>query len=130
SVHDNYINKNGSPTYFYPDTTTTDTYCGDFDMVTGALVDGSCGGTSSTKFSINDRVQVSSGPLNVRATPNTTGTLLGIQATGALGTVIGGPTAQGGFNWWQITYDAAPSGWSVEDFLTKVVADITPPVIT
>src|SRR3989338_8185068 len=70
---------------------------------------------SSTKFSLNDRVQVSSdllnvGLLNVRSTPD--GTLLGTQATGALGTVIGGPTNAGGFNWWNINYDSAPDGWS------------------
>jgi hypothetical protein len=80
----------------------------------------------STKFSLNDRVQVSNGPLNVRATANTTGTLLGTQATGNLGTVIGGPTTAGGFTWWNINYDSAPDGWSAEDFLVKY----TPPAPT
>jgi hypothetical protein len=76
----------------------------------------------STKFSLNDRVQVTNGPLNVRSTANTTGTQLGTQATGALGTVVGGPTAQGGFNWWQINYDSGADGWSVETYLTKYTA--------
>jgi hypothetical protein len=88
------------------------------------------GGTTppSTKFAINDRVQVSSGPLNVRATANTTGTLLGTQATNALGTVIGGPTAQGGFNWWNVNYDSGVDGWSAEDFLVKAAATPAPTV--
>jgi hypothetical protein len=75
----------------------------------------------STKFVIGDRVQATAN-LNVHATPTTAGTLLGTQASGAQGTVTGGPTAQGGFNWWQIDYDTAPDGWSVEDFLVKVAA--------
>ncbi|MFA5809799.1 MAG: Ig-like domain-containing protein, partial [Thermoleophilia bacterium] len=87
-------------------------------------------GAASTKFVLGDRVQVSSGPLNVRATPTTAGTLLGTQATGALGTVIGGPTAADGFNWWNINYDTGADGWSVEDFLVKIIADTTPPTVS
>lgn len=79
-------------------------------------------GSGATKISANDRVQVSSGPLNVRATANTAGTLLGTQATGAFGTVISGPIAQGGFNWWNVNYDTGVDGWSVENYLTKAVA--------
>ena len=81
---------------------------------------------SSTKFSINDRVQVSSGPLNVRSTAN--GTLLGTQATNALGTVIGGPTNAGGYNWWNINYDSGVDGWSAEDYLIKYITSATPTV--
>ena len=88
------------------------------------------GGTTpppSTKFSLNDRVQVFSGPLNVRATASASGTLLGQQATGNLGTVIGGPIAADGFNWWNINYDNAPDGWSAEDYLVKYTAPTPPP---
>ena len=70
----------------------------------------------STKFQINDRVQVTAS-LNVRSTPSTSGTLLGTQTTGALGTVIGGPVNANGFNWWNVNYDTGADGWSVEDFL-------------
>ncbi|MFA6161789.1 MAG: endo alpha-1,4 polygalactosaminidase, partial [Patescibacteria group bacterium] len=86
----------------------------------------------STKFSLNDRIQVSSGPLNVRATAATTGTLLGTQATGVLGTVIGGPTASGGYNWWNVNFDTGVDGWVAEDYLVKYVAppaDTTAPTV-
>src|SRR5207244_3593842 len=76
---------------------------------------------ASTKFLINDRVKVSSGPLNVRGTASISGTLLGTQATNALGTVIGGPTYADGYWWWNINYDSGVDGWSVEDYLVKYV---------
>jgi len=75
----------------------------------------------------NDRVQVSSGPLNVRATASATGTLLGQQQVGALGTVTGGPISADGFNWWNINYDTGADGWSAEDFLVKVSTSPPPP---
>src|SRR3989344_2390269 len=75
---------------------------------------------ASTKFQINDRVQVNATTLNVRSTAN--GTILGAQTTNALGTVIGGPTNSGGFNWWNINYDTGTDGWSAEDYLIKYTA--------
>ena len=80
----------------------------------------------STKFLIGDRVETTSN-LNVRATASVTGTLLGTQTTGALGSIIGGPTYADGFHWWNINYDSGPDGWSVEDFLIKIVVAPTPP---
>jgi len=74
----------------------------------------------STKFIIGDKVQTTD-ILNVRSTPSISGTLLGAQSTGAQGTVIGGPIAANGFNWWQIDYDNIPDGWSAEDFLEKAI---------
>ena len=78
----------------------------------------------SGKFSLNDRVQVSNGPLNVRSAASTAGTLLGTQANGILGTVTAGPTAQGGYNWWNVNYDSGADGWSVEDYLVKYTPTI------
>jgi hypothetical protein len=40
SVHDNYISKGGSPTFFYD---PPDTYSGDINLVTGAAIDGPSG---------------------------------------------------------------------------------------
>src|SRR3989344_114577 len=83
---------------------------------------------TSTKFSINDRVQVNATFVNVRATAN--GTLLGTQTTNALGTVIGGPTNTGGYNWWNINFDTGFDGWSAEDYLVKYVAPTPTPTPT
>ncbi|MFA5810231.1 MAG: Ig-like domain-containing protein, partial [Thermoleophilia bacterium] len=44
--------------------------------------------------------------------------------------MIGGPTFADGFNWWNINYDTGADGWSVEDFLVKIIADTTPPTIS
>ena len=77
----------------------------------------------ANKFVIGDRVQTTA-TLNVRATPSVTGVLLGTQPTGALGTVVEGPFVVGGpgvtpdgYIWWNINYDNAPDGWSVQDWL-------------
>ncbi|OFZ74088.1 MAG: hypothetical protein A3K03_10040, partial [Bdellovibrionales bacterium RIFOXYD1_FULL_44_7] len=51
-------------------------------------------------------------------------------ATGALGTVIGGPTNAGGYNWWNINYDTGADGWSAEDYLVKYVAPSPTPTPT
>ncbi len=72
------------------------------------------------KFSLNDRVQTIA-DLNVRATPSTSGTFLGKQPTGALGTVIGGPVFADGYTWWNINYDTGADGWSIENYLVKTV---------
>ena len=79
----------------------------------------------SVKFTIGQRVQTTAG-LNVRSTANTAGTLLGTQSAGALGTVTAGPTAQGGFNWWQVNYDSGADGYSVENYLTAYSSAPTP----
>ena len=72
-------------------------------------------------FAIGSRVQIALGPLNTRSSPNVTGTLLGTQATGVLGTVMAGPIVQGRYNWWQVNYDTGVDGWSVDTHLIKVV---------
>ena len=77
----------------------------------------------STKFTIGARVQsVTSGVLNVRATADTAGVLLGTQSNLSLGVVVGGPVSQDGLNWWQVNYDTGVDGWSVEDFLSAYTA--------
>ncbi len=82
--------------------------------------------SQSTKFQIGNTVYVSSGPLSIRATASASGILLGSQTTNAQGSVIGGPTYSDGYWWWQIDYNIAPDGWSVENYLEKY----TPAAIT
>src|SRR5260370_369073 len=81
---------------------------------------------ASKKFIIGDRVMALSS-VTVRATPSLSGTIVGVQPGGALGTVAAGPAASDGYNWWQITYDTGTSGWSVENYLTKTTATAPPP---
>ncbi len=71
----------------------------------------------SSKFTIGGNAQVISGPLNVRAEPTVSSTLLGTQATGVVGIVVGGPVVADGYTWWNIHYPNSPIGWSVENFL-------------
>lgn len=89
----------------------------------------------SATFVVGSRVQVAptTSVVNVRATPSVGGVLLGTQAAGLLGTVIGGPTSADGYTWWQINYDTGADGWSAEEgFLILYVppaGDTTPPTI-
>ena len=73
--------------------------------------------TTSTKFNINDRITVSSGPVSVRDA--ITGTWLGYQQTGVNGTVVGGPLMRSFWGWF-IDYDTGLDGWSPENSLTKL----------
>jgi hypothetical protein len=80
----------------------------------------------STKFTSGDRVQTTSA-LNVRSSGSASGTLLGAQANGSLGTIVSGGQFTDGYYWWQVDYDVAPDGWSVEDFLVDYVPTVPPP---
>jgi len=82
--------------------------------------------TPTYAFSIGDRVQASSN-LNVRSTPSTSGTLVGTQTVGALGSVVGGPTTADGYTWWNINYDSGVGdGWSIEPYLQKTSVAFNP----
>ena len=59
--------------------------------------------------------------LKVRSCPSSSCANLGNQKVGAKGTVIGGPVSASGYIWWQIDYDVAPDGWSVETYLQEAV---------
>jgi hypothetical protein len=52
---------------------------------------------------------------------------IGTESTGAQGSVVAGPVAADGYNWWQVQWDNGLSGWSVEDFLSKVTVSPPPP---
>ena len=56
-----------------------------------------------------------------------TGKLLGAQATGAQGIVVGGPISASGFSWWQMNYNSGADGWSAENFLVKVTTSSPAP---
>lgn len=83
-------------------------------------------GPVSTKFIIGQRVKTIEN-VKVRAIASVTGTLLSVEKIGLLGTVTSGPISQGGYKWWEISYDSGTVGWSAENFL---VTTVTLPVPT
>lgn len=84
---------------------------------------GSTSPVNSTKFIVGQRVQTTSN-LNVRSTASATGTLLGNQSLGSLGTIISGGQSADSYFWWNVNYDNAPDGYSVENYLTPYSAPI------
>lgn len=72
--------------------------------------------SASTLFSFGQRVQTRDN-LNVRSLPSLSGSLLGTQLFGNLGTVSSGGIFADGFFWWNINYDSGADGWSAENFL-------------
>ncbi|MDQ5922811.1 MAG: Beta helix protein, partial [Patescibacteria group bacterium] len=98
----------------------------------GAFEYGGTTTTTSTTFTVGQRVQVNATSLNVRGTASATGTLLGTQTSGALGTVTAGPTSADGYVWWNVNYDSGVDGWSAENYLTSYTAptpDTTAPTV-
>lgn len=62
---------------------------------------------------------VLNGPLNQRATPSTSGTVVQVLSTGTLVAVISGPTAANGYNWWYVTANST-NGYVAGEFLGEV----------
>ena len=67
-----------------------------------------------TEFAVGNRVSMIRNT-NVRATGSLTGTLLGVQSTGALGTILSGPVSADGVTWWQVNFDNGADGWAGAD---------------
>jgi hypothetical protein len=83
----------------------------------------------STKFKIDDKV-VTTGTVNVRVTPSTGGKLVGTLAKGVQGTILSGPVWANGYWWWNVNFKSGTFvGWSVENWLSKVPGDTSPPTI-
>ena len=86
----------------------------------------------SDKFTIGQQVQANNG-VNVRQTP--AGTLLGTQASGAVGTVTAGPTSAvlngTTYVWWTINFSSGVDGWVGEDKLNPYTSPApTPTIVT
>lgn len=79
----------------------------------------------SIKFTASQRVQTIAN-LNVRATAGATGALLGTQSLGALSTIVSDGQSADSYFWWNVNYDNAPDGYSVEDYLTAATATSVP----
>jgi chitodextrinase len=75
----------------------------------------------SVAFTTSQRIQTTSN-LNVRATASASGTLLGTQSLGSLGTIISGGTLADGLYWWNVNYDSGVDGYSAENYLASYTA--------
>jgi hypothetical protein len=72
------------------------------------------------QFNVGDRVMVNISPtLRVRSSATISGAVIGEQAVGVLGIVAAGPVSADGYTWWQINYDNAPDGWSIQGEATS-----------
>ena len=70
---------------------------------------------------------------NIRNAPAASGTLLGTQPAGALGTVVAGPITDAsgdGLIRWQINFDSGVDGWAAQDYLASAAPVSTGPVAT
>src|SRR3989344_9286138 len=74
--------------------------------------------TALSQFAVGDRVQTTAA-LNIRSSASTSGTLLGTQPKGSLGTVAAGPVFANGYAWWNVNYDAGADGWAVGNYLAR-----------
>lgn len=80
---------------------------------------------NSTKFKVGDIIKTTS-RINIRSSASTSGTRLGVQASGSKGTIISGGQFSGGYYWWNVNYDKAPDGWSAENYLLKISGTSAP----
>ncbi|MEO8539567.1 MAG: SH3 domain-containing protein [bacterium] len=63
--------------------------------------------------------------LNIRATPNTDGAKLTTVPDGTSLTILGGPQAGSGLNWWNVQFGAI-TGWAADQFLAKPAPEPPP----
>jgi beta-glucanase (GH16 family)/chitodextrinase len=71
-------------------------------------------------FAVGTRVQATS-RLNVRKqTSFQWSNVSCVQAKGAYGTLLEGPTTASGYTWWKVQYDDGCVGWSVQNFLDLI----------
>jgi hypothetical protein len=75
------------------------------------------------RFTVGEQVQVNVPTVNVAATAG--GASIGTQVSGALGTILGGPTVVTEVTYWNVDFAIDPNGWVVESALTDVI--VTPP---
>ena len=94
------------------------------DTVTEAPVDSAATDDTSVApadtgdvFVAGDEVVVAEGPLNLRSAPGTTASSLGSLAVGTQLTIVAGPIAASGYNWYQVQSGAGQAGWVIVDAL-------------
>lgn len=73
-------------------------------------------------FVPGDQVVVAEGPLNLRSAAGTSSSSLGSLAIGTQLTIVSGPVAANGYNWYQVTSSSGQTGWVIVDAL-QIVPD-------
>lgn len=93
---------------------------GDFCTLVRA---GGCG-TSPTPglFTVNDRIVVAEGPLNIRSTPTTQAAVVGDYATGVELCVLEGPVRAEVFEWYRVSAQGK-AGWIAGNYCRLVTAN-------
>lgn len=81
--------------------------------------------SNATKFQIGDRVRTT-GSVNVRQTPSTSGANLGTQREDAVGIVTQGPTTANGYIWWRVDFTTGADGWAIQSSLIKTLNQPAP----
>jgi uncharacterized protein (TIGR03790 family) len=82
--------------------------------------------SAQSTLSVGQRVKTTAN-VNVRSKPtNAKKSVLCIQTTGSVGTIVGGPTVATGYTWWNVNFDSKCDGWAVQNHL--VPDDVTPPL--
>jgi len=79
-------------------------------------------------FGYGDLVQATA-YLNVRSSPSLSTNIITTVPPGSHGTVVSGPQSGSGYTWFDINWDSGPSGWSAQDYLTRITtaAQVTGP---
>jgi uncharacterized protein YgiM (DUF1202 family) len=73
-------------------------------------------------FVAGDQVEVAEGPLNLRSSAGTSATSVGSLPVGTALTIVSGPTAASGYNWYQVKSASNQTGWVIVDAL-QIVPD-------
>ena len=88
--------------------------------VTANAVNGYVAGQYLTAvgFVVGDDVAINSNNVNVRSGAGTGYAVIDQLNTGAIATVIGGPSTANGYTWYRIQYAGSLTGWTVGNYLT------------
>jgi CubicO group peptidase (beta-lactamase class C family) len=81
------------------------------------------GGSEAVGLTVDDRVIVTA-TATIRATASTSGSTVGTQSAGMLGTVLAGPVTANSSTWWQVDFEAGVDGWTTAD---RLAAPYFPP---
>jgi hypothetical protein len=81
----------------------------------------------SGTFPIGSWIQLTANT-NVRSQPTTGATtVLGMEFSGSIGQITGGPVSANGYTWWNVAYTNGLAGWSIGTYMIQTTAPTNPP---